>query len=420
MPATFAPIPDDVVAGLRSGDEQALQRLFRDHYDALIDEAKILLDDPSYAPRAVESAVLRAWSHRQEFNTPRDLEEFLHKSVHEAAVRDKSRRAGIHRLEEHEGIHAQRAARNASMPTVDEAWARVHAALHAPAVDTKASAAAKASMSRHAAAEHMAQVAKKTSPLVTLGYGALLAAVVAAILFTLFRDTPEKKTGRALASSESTEIISKYGQIGSTTLDDGSKVTIGADSKIRIPPQFNREVRAVAINGTAAFEVAAGELPFEVRIGNAAFIATGTKFAVSYDTGSKTVVGRVTEGTVNVRIGEAVTPLATGKAIAIDGSGATREPSAAEVDEALAWLDGRFVVHDRTLRQALDQTRRWYGLALVPSDMSLMDRKVSVDAKLEGSKEMIADLEESGNLKFGWDDKTMMLYDASAVPKPKK
>ena len=33
---------------------------------------------------------------------------------------------------------------------------------------------------------------------------------------------------------------------------------------------------------------------------------------------------------------------------------------------------------------------------------------------------MIADLEESGNLKFGWDDKTMMLYDASAVPKPKK
>lgn len=418
MPATFAPIPDDIVAGLRSGDEKALQRLFRDHYDALIDEAKIVLDDPSFAPRAVEAGVLRAWGHRQEFNTPRDVEEFLRKSVHEAAVRDKSRRAGLHRLEEHEKV--QRAARTAAMPTADEVWARIQGSLHAPAVDATASAAAKRNMSRHAAAEHMAQVAKKTSPLVTLGYGALLAAVVAGILFALFRDTPEKKTGRALASANSSEIMSKYGQIGSTTLDDGSKVTIGADSKIRIPPTFNREVRAVAINGTAAFEVAPGELPFEVRIGNAAFIATGTKFAVSQDTGTKTVLGRVTEGTVNVRVGEVVTPLATGKAIAIDESGATREPSAGEVDEALAWLDGRFVIHDRPLRQALEQTRRWYGLALVPADMSLMDRKVSVDAQLEGSKEMIADLEQSGNLKFGWDDKTMMLYDASGTAPKKK
>ena len=417
MPATFTPIPEDVVAGLRTGDEKALERLFRDHYDALLDEATIILGDPTYAPKAVEAAMLRAWSHRTEFATPRDLEEFLHKSVHEAAVRDKSRRAGIHRFEEHEGVHHQRPARNAAVPTADDVWARITGALHAPAVDTKASAAAKANMSRHAAAEHMAQVAKQRSPLVTLGYGALLAAVVAGILFTLFRDTPEKKTGRLLASSNSSEIMSKYGQIGSTTLDDGSKVTIGADSKVRIPPQFNVEVRAVAINGTAAFEVAPGELPFEVRIGNAAFVATGTKFAVAYDTGTTTVIGRVTEGTVNVRVGEVVTPVAAGKAIAIDGTGATREPTPVEVDEALAWIDGRFVVNNRTLRQALDQTRRWYGLALVPADMSLMDRKVSIDAKLEASKDMIADLESSGNLKFGWDDKTMMLYDAGAAKK---
>ena len=44
------------------------------------------------------------------------------------------------------------------------------------------------------------------------------------------------------------------------------------------------------------------------------------------------------------------------------------------------------------VRHALEQTRRWYGIALVPADQALMDRKVSIDASLDSSKEMIADL----------------------------
>jgi hypothetical protein len=52
--------------------------------------------------------------------------------------------------------------------------------------------------------------------------------------------------------------------------------------------------------------------------------------------------------------------------------------------------------------------------------MSLMERKVSVDAPLDSSKSMIADLEASGNMKFGWEDKTMVLYDAAATPKGRK
>ncbi|MEO7964047.1 MAG: FecR domain-containing protein, partial [Gemmatimonadaceae bacterium] len=244
-------------------------------------------------------------------------------------------------------------------------------------------------------------------------------AVVATLLFTIFRDTPEKKTARLLASDKSSEIISKYGQTGSTTLDDGSKVTIGADSKLRIPPKFNEEVRAIAINGTASVDVAKNDkLPFELRIANVAVIATGTSFAVALDTSTKTVFVKVKEGSVDVRAGEKGTPLAAGKSVAIDGSGASREPSQAEIDEAFGWMDKRFVVNNRSLRLALDQTRRWYSLALVPADMSLMDRKVSVNASLESSKEMIAGLEQSGNLKFAWDDKTMKLYDAGK-PAPK-
>ncbi len=419
MPATFTPITNDVLSGVRQGDERALERLFREHYDALIDEAKANLDDDSFAPRIVETAMLRTWQKRAEFETPLALENFLHEAVHEGAVRDKSRRAGLHRFEGHEGVAAHRSNGHAAA-TADDVWARITTVMHAPPPDTGKMAKAKAELSRHAAAEHMAVVAKHRSIWMTLLYLLAAGAIVAGGLYALFRETPSGRATRYLKMDESHEIISKFAQVGSVTLDDGTKATIGADSRLRIPPRFNTEVRAVRVTGTSSFEVTkGGELPFEVRLGEVAVVATGTKFAVNYDTATASALVRVDEGTVEVRFGDTKQSVAAGKALEVDKTGAMREPSQGTLDEALAWTSGRLVVNDRTLRQALEQTRRWYGIALIPNDMSLMERKVSVNAPLDSSTVMIAELEKSGNMVFGWEDKTMVLYDA-AKPIPKK
>lgn len=419
MPATFTPITNDVLTGVRQGDEQALERLFREHFDALVEEAKAGLDDASHAPRVVETAILRAWEKHSTFETPKALEDFLHHAVHEGAIRDKSRRAALHRFEAHEGVHVARANGHAAS-TVDESWQHITSTLHAPPPDA-ASMAAKAEMSRHAAAEHMAAVGKRRSPLITLAYLLGAVAIVAGLLFAIFRESPDEKTTRFLKHPDSQEIMSKFGQIGSMSLGDGTKAKIGADSKLLIPPGFNSEVRAVRVTGTASFEVAKQEgLAFEVRLGEAAVVATGTKFAVNYDTATHVALVRVDEGSVNLRYGEVVKPVAAGASMQVDDKGTFTDASKAAQDEALAWTSGRLVVVDRTLRYALEQTRRWYGIALVPADQALMDRKVSIDASLDSSKEMIADLEESGKMKFGWDDKTMTLYDVGHVPDAKK
>ena len=419
MPATFTPLTNDVLDGVRRGDEKTLERLFRSHFDALVEEAKAHLDDATLAPRVVETAVLRAWEKHESFETTASLEEFLHHAVHEGAIREKSRRAALHRFESHEGVHVNRANGHAAA-TVDEAWQHIANTLHAPPPDA-ASMAAKAEMSRHNAAEHMAAVGKRRSPLITLAYLLAAVAVVAGLLFTIFRESPDEKVTRFLKHPDSQEIMSKFGQIGSMTLDDGTKATIGADSKLLIPPGFNKEVRAVRVTGTASFEIAKQDLmAFEVRVGEASVVATGTKFAVNYDTATHVSLVRVEEGSVNFRFGEVVKPVAAGQAMMVDAKGAFSEADKSAQDEALAWTSGRLVVVNRTLRQALEQTRRWYGIALVPSDQALMERTVSIDASLDSSKEMIADLEESGSMKFGWDDKTMMLYDIGHVPAAKK
>lgn len=420
MPATFTPISDDVLAGVRLGDESALERLYREHFDALVEEATTHAGEAGIAPRVVEVAILQAWERHEQFETPAALEAFLHRAVHDAAIREKSRRAALHRFEAHEGVHVPRGNSHARVD-VDESWRHVTEAIHAPPPDAAAVAQHKAEVSRHVAAEHLAHVARRRSPWLTLGYVVAASAVVAAILYGIFRETPEAKAGRFLRSPDAREIISRFAQIGNVTLDDQTRVTLGADSRLRIPPGFNTEVRAVGVEGTATFEVTqAGELPFEVRLGEVAVVATGTKFAVNFDTLTTTALVRVDEGTVNVRFGETIRPVAAGATLEVDRAGEMREPTKDAVAEALGWTTGRVVIVNRTLREALEQTRRWYGIALIPADIKLMDRTVSVDAPIDSSQAMIADLEATGNMKFGWEDKTMVLYDASALPKGRK
>ncbi|MCC6928026.1 MAG: FecR domain-containing protein [Gemmatimonadaceae bacterium] len=418
MPATFTPISNDVLDGVRKGDEKSFERLFRQHFDALIEEAKANFDDAAAAPKVVEISVLRAWEQRASFESSAALEAFLRKSVHDGALREKGRKAALHRFEAHEGVHVKKG-HNGAPATADEVWQHVAAALHAPPPDASITSAAKAEMSRHNAAEHMAAVGKRRSPLVTLAYFGGAVFVVATLLWAIFRESPAQKVSRFLKHADSQEIISKFGQVGSMTLGDGTKAKIGADSKLLIPPGFNTEVRAVRVTGTASFEVASGQsLPFEVRVGDAAVIATGTAFVVNYDTASSSALVRVDEGTVDVRFGDKakeVRSVGAGKAVTVSKTGEITDASQAQVDETTAWTSGRLVVVDKTLRQALEQTRRWYGIALVPSDQSLMERKVSIDASLDSSKDMIADLEQSGNMQFGWDDKTMTLYDKGTV-----
>lgn len=420
MPATFTPISNDVLAGVRQGDERALERLFREHYDALIDEAKANLDDPVTAPRVVETAMLRTWEQHTGFETAATLEAFLHSAVHEGAIREKARRAGVHRLESHEAVRHVSRAHQTAPATVDDAWAHITSALHASPPNA-AHLAELATASRHAAATHMAAVAKRRSPLITIAYVGATLATVAALMYALFRESPDALVTRMLKSGDAHEIISKFGQIGTVTLDDGSKVKIGADSRLLIPPGFATKVRAVRVAGTGSFDVATRTgLPFEVRLGDVAVIATGTRFAVNYDTATRAALVRVDEGSVTVRSGTVVKPLAVGEAMEVDGKGEMRTPNKAAIDEALAWTSNRLVIVDRPLRSALEQTRRWYAIALMPSDMSLMDRQVSVDAPLDSSTKMIADLERTGKLKFGWNDKSMVLFDASASRAPTK
>jgi ferric-dicitrate binding protein FerR (iron transport regulator) len=414
MPETLPRIDQEVLAGIRHGNEQALERVFRDRYPGLVQEASAQLDQPVGIPRVVEGAFRRAWEERATFATPEALDGFLHTAVREGAARERKRLATLHRFEA--GAHVHVPAHATPTPTVDEAWSHLVATLHAPPPDPKAAAHAREA-SRHAGAEHVAAIAKRRVPVVPIVLGVIIAALVVAPLLWATRRGPEAAATRALASSDVRVVSTLPGQQASVTLLDGSRAALGADSKLVIAPDFGSTVRAAKLDGTALFTVAPGNRhPFQVRAGNASVTATGTTFGVRAYPGDDDVTVVAREGSVSVKAAGGTQDVAAGRGLVVTKAGVLRDATAPELDRALGWMEDRLVIADRPLRDALREMSRWYGYDIKVRDTMLLNRPVTVKAGLQSPRDAVAALERSGGLKFDYEDqgRTMVLRDARA------
>jgi ferric-dicitrate binding protein FerR (iron transport regulator) len=415
MPATLPRIDQDVLAGIRIGDERSLERLFRETFQALSEEAAPQLDDRTSAPRVVEGAFRRVWQERASFATPEALEKFLHQAVSECAARENKRLASLHRFEA--GAHVRVPTHSKHQPTVDEAWSHLVASLHA-ADSPEAHAAARAQagqLYRRDAVEHVASIGKRRMRVGAVALGAIVAVAIAAPLWWAERSGADAAATRALASPNARVVNTVTGQRASVELLDGSRAALGADTKLTIAPDFGSVVRAVKLEGAALFTVAPGQKhDFYVRAGDARVTATGTTFGVHAYPGDETIVVSVREGSVRVKADETREVEAPG-GVVVTKAGAVRDATPAELEEAFGWTEARFVLVNRPLRHALKAFNRWYPMDVAVRDSALLTRPVTVKASLESSSEAIAALEKSGRLSSGTEGKTTVLRDAAAA-----
>jgi transmembrane sensor len=420
MPATLPRIDQDVLAGIRIGDERSLERLFRESFQTLTEEAAAQLDDRASAPRVVEGAFRRVWEERASFEKPEALERFLHSAINDCAVRENKRLASLHRFET--GAHVHLKAHTKHEPTVDEAWSHLSASLH-PADSPEAHAAARAQASnlyRHDAAEHVASIGKRRLRLGAVALGAAVALAIVGPLWWIERSSADAAATRALNSSDARTVSTLTGQQASVTLVDGSKATLGADSKLVIAPDFGAVVRAVKLEGAALFTVAPGQKhEFYLRAGDARVTATGTTFGVHAYPADETIVVGVREGSVTVKADD-TRDIQAPRGVVVTKGGAIRDASASELEEALGWTDDRLVIANRPLREALKRMTRWYALEFAVRDSALLNRPVTVRASPQSWRDAITALERSGKLAVDADGRKMTVRDAGAAPTEKK
>lgn len=197
----------------------------------------------------------------------------------------------------------------------------------------------------------------------------VMAAVTAALLL-LF--------GPGLLVRLQSDQITATAQLRSIPLEDGSIVTLGADSAIAVRYQdSDRRVRL--LKGEAFFQVTPDpRRPFRVAARDVEATVLGTSFNVRLAGDSAEV--SVATGLVQVANAGAVSAapvrLGPGDWVRLGGMD-TAARGTVQVDDVAPWLHGQIVARDRPLADVVDELRRYYSGIIVLADSALGGRRVT-------------------------------------------
>jgi ferric-dicitrate binding protein FerR (iron transport regulator) len=413
MTAPIHTIPRDLVDGLLTGNETTLEHGFRELFPTLAHEAAEELQDSSSAGRVVERAFLRVLNEKSAITNSDSLDVALQRAMHDCVVREKSRRAALHRFEHNEGVQARKSPRIAvTSAETDQAWGRIQKARH-PEASPSAEALTSATAAKHRAAVHVAdamgQRSKWTIPAIVLG---LIAVCGGAYGLSRIEIKPgEQDITRALMSMDAQTLAAGNGQIGSVSLADESQVKLGAGSHLRVSKDFGQAMRVIGLNGTAAFTVAPAKPAFELRVNGVALSLASGRLDVSGDSLGPTLV-RVIAGPVQVTARDSAWTATAGQVFLVETTGKVRAPVALEIVESLGWLDRRFAATG-SVSDAVAKINRWYGADVGIGDASIADRPVEVTGSLDSLSSTIKALERSARAHMQWSKAgQMVLYRA--------
>ncbi|MDH7461039.1 FecR domain-containing protein [Chitinophagaceae bacterium 26-R-25] len=193
------------------------------------------------------------------------------------------------------------------------------------------------------------------------------------------------------------------------TLPDGSRVWLNAASSIRYPNHFTGSERNVEITGEAYFDVAKdASAPFVVKAGNEDIQVLGTEFNVmSYDDEAY-VKTTLVNGSVKVGVDYAARILKPGQQSQVGKNQSLQVKSDIDVDEVIAWKNGRFAFSDGNLETIMKQVERWYDVEVSFSDKIYDLYTVNISRNMPVSN-LLKFLEMSGGVHFEIDGKKIIV-----------
>ncbi|MBX3241462.1 MAG: FecR domain-containing protein [Chitinophagaceae bacterium] len=146
-------------------------------------------------------------------------------------------------------------------------------------------------------------------------------------------------------------------------LSDGTKVWLNASSSIHFPTSFIDSVREVSITGEAYFEVSyRPKQPFIVRVNNNRILVLGTHFNVMAYDNEPGINTTLLEGSLLVQSDRASQLLKPGNQVKLNAAGDMTLIRDADVEEAIAWKNGRFSFTGADMRSIMRQIERWYDV----------------------------------------------------------
>lgn len=251
----------------------------------------------------------------------------------------------------------------------------------------------------------------KTGPIVGI---VLFIIVAVGLLLYLNRAGDEAALEKAFQSPDVANYTSKAGQTAKTTFEDSTVLSLGADTKLIVPPGYGQRWRAVQLDGTVELTPPPNaDPPLDIRARNVSVTSSNGTVGVHAYTTDNWIAVRVKGGTATVAAPGGTQEVADGQGVMVDSAGAVRAATPTELTDAFSWVDGNLTITNQPLSEAIKRIRRWYGMELNAKDKALLTRPVSLTATIAESGKMIDALQAAAKVKFGYEGGRMVLADAS-------
>ncbi|MHC1780648.1 MAG: FecR family protein [Bacteroidales bacterium] len=225
---------------------------------------------------------------------------------------------------------------------------------------------------------------------------------------TLTIDVKNRASAQLLEYNEI--IVPRYAEY-QLNLEDGTKVWLNSETKLKFPLVFGEKERTVYIEGEAYFQVAHNPAkPFIVHIDeNTKVKVLGTEFNVrTYE--STISQSTLISGSIEFIHNGYITKVSPGESCSLDKTNGTVSVVNADIMQVIAWKNGEFVFRNETLENIINELSRWYKVDVsFENDQVKNERFYLYFDRSAGFEEIIYKLHKTGKIKYEYKNKKIII-----------
>lgn len=198
------------------------------------------------------------------------------------------------------------------------------------------------------------------------------------------------------------------------TLPDGSRVWLNAESSITFPIGLTANERRVSITGEAYFEVAHNAArPFIVSKGGMNVKVLGTHFNINAYDDENAVRVTLLEGSVEVKSQtgseKSQVIIKPGQQAVSINNGKLKIETNVDLEQVMAWKNGRFELGGNTIEPIMRQVARWYDVEIEYRGIKPTDNFMGGTSRQDNVSELLKILESTKAVKFEIDGRKIIV-----------
>ena len=225
---------------------------------------------------------------------------------------------------------------------------------------------------------------------------------------TLTIDVKNRASAQLLEYNEI--VVPRYAEY-QLNLEDGTKVWLNSETKLKFPLVFGEKERTVYVEGEAYFQVSHNpDKPFIVNIDeNTKVKVLGTEFNIrTYE--SNVSQSTLISGSIEFIHKGFITKVSPGESCSLDKASGTVSVENADIMRVVAWKNGEFVFRNETLENIINELSRWYKV-----DVSFENETVKNERfylyfdRTTGFEEIIYKLHKTGKIKYEYKNRKIII-----------